>query len=486
METDIKKRIQNAKISKTSELNLSKSGITILPEEIGELLDLTILDLRENQLEELPESLANLTKLKRLHLRKNAFSEFPMVVLNLSLLEHLCLSENQLSKIPDEINYLKKLVDFHLADNSLNALPESILELTELDHLCLNDNKIEYLPQEIDRLKKITQLHLNNNKLKKLPFGLTNAHFIPRLSLEGNPLIEPTIEIINQGQGAILNYFLEKEKGRIFKIPINSNLKTALKQYLVFFNDFVSSSKGIQVNFEVKSYQEGIELDIKVNSEQELQEIQKYLDEYISFTKTNIDKLSPEFKIDINENQKDILIADLKNQVRSLQSSLEIRSLENKFLNRESDKFYNLLAMEKQNPTPLLIQNKSTAISNSVSKNELFIEIKNEFPKLQGEIFELKKLLTNIADKGLLNELENIDSKILEIEECEPDPLKIDKIPFKKLKRILDEINNEESTLGKAIKATSKTIEAAKKLGKTYNKFAQWLALPQVPDIFVD
>ncbi len=28
-------------------------------------------------------------------------------------------------------------------------------------------------------------------------------------------------------------------------------------------------------------------------------------------------------------------------------------------------------------------------------------------------------------------------------------------------------------------------IEYAKKVGKTYNKFAQWLALPTVPDVFL-
>jgi len=35
------------------------------------------------------------------------------------------------------------------------------------------------------------------------------------------------------------------------------------------------------------------------------------------------------------------------------------------------------------------------------------------------------------------------------------------------------------------IKGTQKGIEYAQKLGGTYNKFAQWLALPQVPDLFL-
>jgi len=37
----------------------------------------------------------------------------------------------------------------------------------------------------------------------------------------------------------------------------------------------------------------------------------------------------------------------------------------------------------------------------------------------------------------------------------------------------------------KIVSGTQKGIEVAQKLGKTYNKFAQWLALPQVPDLFL-
>ena len=35
------------------------------------------------------------------------------------------------------------------------------------------------------------------------------------------------------------------------------------------------------------------------------------------------------------------------------------------------------------------------------------------------------------------------------------------------------------------IKLQKKGIEIAQQIGKTYNKFAQWLALPQIPDLFL-
>lgn len=39
--------------------------------------------------------------------------------------------------------------------------------------------------------------------------------------------------------------------------------------------------------------------------------------------------------------------------------------------------------------------------------------------------------------------------------------------------------------LSEAIKGAKKGVEMAQKVGKTYNKFAQWLALPQVPELFL-
>jgi len=53
------------------------------------------------------------------------------------------------------------------------------------------------------------------------------------------------------------------------------------------------------------------------------------------------------------------------------------------------------------------------------------------------------------------------------------------------LKRVLDQINDPDSLLNKTISASKKGVAACQKVGKIYNKFAQWLGLPQVPDIFL-
>ncbi|MBP6732823.1 MAG: leucine-rich repeat domain-containing protein [Chitinophagales bacterium] len=485
MRATIIERIQTAKEQKLVTLSLSNFNIQELPEEIGELVNLTSLDLKFNQLELLPSSISNLRNLRKLHLSNNNFKVFPEAILGLENLQHLCLGDNQISSIPEGITRLEKLNEFILPRNLLTSLPKTITELSYLEHLCLGGNKLTQLPENIDTLVNMKRLHLQNNLISNLNFNLSNADFIQNMDLTGNPLIDPPMSLILRGEAAILRYYLDREKGGIFKIPVDVNFRTPLKQYLNYFNDFVVASKGVQVNFEVISYEEGLELNIKVNTEVELQKIKEYLQEYISFTKSNIDNLNPTFTLPVTDTKRDLVILDLRNQIRNLQSSIELRELEIRHLNRETDRMYELLLAEKKHPQTLVISNDSNAYSSSSNQVRISTEIKNELPQLQNEIWELKKILKEAGEEDYVKQLDDIDEKILAINECEQDLSKTDKVPFKKLKRILDEINNEDSTLSKTIKAGSKGIKAAQELAKTYNKFGQWLGLPHVPDIFL-
>ena len=49
----------------------------------------------------------------------------------------------------------------------------------------------------------------------------------------------------------------------------------------------------------------------------------------------------------------------------------------------------------------------------------------------------------------------------------------------------MQELGDENSKFNKIVKGSRKAVELAQKLGKTYNKFAQWRALPVVPDLFL-
>jgi hypothetical protein len=54
-----------------------------------------------------------------------------------------------------------------------------------------------------------------------------------------------------------------------------------------------------------------------------------------------------------------------------------------------------------------------------------------------------------------------------------------------KLRRFLKKLNDKNSDFHKVLAAGKKGIKTAQKVARTYNKFAQWLALPQVPDAFL-
>lgn len=94
----------------------------------------------------------------------------------------------------------------------------------------------------------------------------------------------------------------------------------------------------------------------------------------------------------------------------------------------------------------------------------------------------MKEALSN-AGPGLKNELKTIEDSLDEVS-AEDDKKELKK-PMSKMRRFLEKINDENSDIHKAIKATKKGVEIAQKVGKTYNKFAQWLVIPQVPDLFL-
>ena len=91
--------------------------LKFLPDSIGNLKNLRILDLSNNKLETLPDSIGNLTNLEELYLSNNY----------------------HFSKLPDSIGNLKKLEVLELEKTSLKSLPESLENLTNLKELSLSE-----------------------------------------------------------------------------------------------------------------------------------------------------------------------------------------------------------------------------------------------------------------------------------------------------------------------------------------------------------
>ena len=112
-----------------SELYISnprKFKLSILPEQIKNLKELTLLDLNSNEIEIIPNSLSFLKSLKYLNLSNNKIKEIPISIGSLTSLEFLDLSGNEIEKLPESFIKLENLRSLKLENNLIDCLPTSM------------------------------------------------------------------------------------------------------------------------------------------------------------------------------------------------------------------------------------------------------------------------------------------------------------------------------------------------------------------------
>lgn len=210
---ELLEKIHKAKKEKSDALDLSNSGMTSLPGEIGNLKklsrlclafnqlselpkeisrlkNLTVLDLGNNRLTELPGEIGQLKNLRSLSLNYNQLATLPKEMTQIRNLTHLNLHYNQLSELPKKIGYLKHLTAIYLSYNQLDQLPGEIGQLKNLERLYLNYNQLTAIPREIGQLRNLDRLYLNYNQLTHLPEEIGNLKKLVRLDLRANQLAE--------------------------------------------------------------------------------------------------------------------------------------------------------------------------------------------------------------------------------------------------------------------------------------------------------
>jgi Leucine-rich repeat (LRR) protein len=169
-------------------LDLSNLGLTVLPPEIGKLIELKTLDLKGNKLTSLPDAIGNLSKLTMLYLQKNQLKNLPDAIGKLDQLTYLDLKSNKLAQLPDAIGHLHKLKTLDLQKNNLACIPNTIGKLSALDVLFLQDNNLISLPDGIGGLNQLTMLDLNGNQLTNLPDAIGYLKKLKGINLLGNKL----------------------------------------------------------------------------------------------------------------------------------------------------------------------------------------------------------------------------------------------------------------------------------------------------------
>ncbi len=149
--------------------------------------------------------LKSLTRLKVLYLGKNKIKDFSFLT-NLSKLEELNLYNCGVTDC-NFVNNLNEIEELFLAKNKIHNL-NFLKKLNNLKGLNLSENRITELPNWITQFNlQITYDH-DSSKGK--------------MNLDGNPIINPPLEIVKQGESAIKNYFeqLGDQKDYLFEAKL--------------------------------------------------------------------------------------------------------------------------------------------------------------------------------------------------------------------------------------------------------------------------
>lgn len=135
-------------------LSLSEFGISELPKEVMDEVQLQTLYLDDNNLTELPQELSLLKNLQTLSIQNNKIQNFPEVITELNNLEILILSGNELKNIPSSIAKLQKLRMLNITNNQIVQIPKEIALINSLQEMPISGNQISSLPVEFETVIK--------------------------------------------------------------------------------------------------------------------------------------------------------------------------------------------------------------------------------------------------------------------------------------------------------------------------------------------
>lgn len=188
---DVKDLTQND-FNRITSLSATSKYIEVIPKEIGNLYNVTFINLGINYIESIPKEIGNLSKLETLFLLGNKLNTIPKEIGNLSNLTELYLRSNDLINLPPEIGNLSNLVQLDLWNNQLSSLPPEIGNLSNLLELDLVENKLVSLPPEIGNLLNLKSLQLISNDICNIPKEFENLSNLLDLNLNYQSIELPT------------------------------------------------------------------------------------------------------------------------------------------------------------------------------------------------------------------------------------------------------------------------------------------------------
>ena len=168
-----------------SNMYLHRNNMVRLPEDLGYMQNLTVLDLSKNHLKGVPKSIKDLQALKTLDLSHNHLTELDENIFKITSIEYLVAVGNQIHILPNSVANLTNLFGLYLSRNQIVTIPESLHNCRNIHELYLDHNLLTHIPSKLTMLPALSMLSLSSNQLLTLPA----LPFLscPRLIFEDNP-----------------------------------------------------------------------------------------------------------------------------------------------------------------------------------------------------------------------------------------------------------------------------------------------------------
>ena len=154
------------------------------PKELTQMTNLRHLNLSDNEnlftsnnpINKNFRRLSKLVNLESLNLVKTGLKIIPEEITNLPNLKQLILNYNQIEYIPRSIVKMENLVDLRVSYNPIASFPDYLCELTNLRRLEIKGTKIKEIPNHFGNLKKL--VYFNQNRLLECPSPMQVAIWI--------------------------------------------------------------------------------------------------------------------------------------------------------------------------------------------------------------------------------------------------------------------------------------------------------------------
>ncbi|XP_012455752.1 receptor-like protein 19 [Gossypium raimondii] len=239
-------------------LQVTLSYLEELPDSIGDLTSLEILDLPVNHLGgPIPASLGNLTQLKYLDLSDNNLSGvLPVSAFNLRQVQFVDFSGNKLAgSFPSQVSELSQLSILDLDRNFLSGrVPSWLFSLPSLVLLRLSNNKLTGPIDQFDKVTPLEEAYLQNNEIEGPVPGsialLVNLIYLDLSSnkLSGNFDLDKLsklkkLESLTLSNNALLSFTSESKANYSLPNLLSLNLSSC---DIIDFPDFVRNLEGLR------------------------------------------------------------------------------------------------------------------------------------------------------------------------------------------------------------------------------------------------